>query len=119
MSVVIVNIAGVLLMLLVAWWFWLSKGQRKKIKDSNEITIVVDGGVYEPAHIEVPAGQPIVLRFYRKDPSPCAEKVIFSSLDISRDLDINKTEDIALQLSPGEYEFTCQMGMYRGTLLVR
>ena len=40
---IIVNIAGVLLMLLVAWWFWLSKGQRKKIKDSNEITIVVDG----------------------------------------------------------------------------
>lgn len=119
MSSIIANSAGALLMLLVVWWFWLSKDQRKKIKNDSEITIIVDGGVYEPAHIEVTAGQPVVLRFYRKDPNPCAEKVIFSSLDISRDLAINQPEDIALQLSPGEYEFTCQMGMYRGTLLVR
>ena len=75
--------------------------------------------MYTPARIEVPAGRPVTLRFLRKDPSPCAEQVLFDDLRISRELPLNKKLDITLTpTSPGEYEFTCQMRMYRGTLVV-
>ena len=65
-------------------------------------------------------GKPVTLRFLRKDPSPCAEKVIFSDLDISSDLSIGKPQEITLTpTKPGEFEFTCQMGMNRGVLSVK
>jgi len=77
-------------------------------------------GVYTPARIEVPAGQPVTLRFTRQDPSPCAEKVIFGDLGLSRDLPVGRPQELTFTpVKPGEFEFTCAMGMYRGRLVVR
>jgi len=61
----------------------------------------------------------VVLRFLRKDPSPCAAKVIFADLGISADLPIGEERELRLEPPPGEYEFTCEMNMYRGSLLVK
>jgi len=59
------------------------------------------------------------LRFFRKDESPCAEKVIFDSMDVSADLPVGKPYELTITPEqPGEYEFTCQMAMYRGKLIV-
>ena len=114
-----VNLIGVLLIAAIVWWFWLSKPRAKQIQ-SDVVEILVDNGVYSPARIEVKAGQSLRLSFLRKDPSPCAEKVFFESLGISHDLALNERTEIKLdKVLPGEYEFTCQMQMYRGSLIVR
>ena len=114
----LINIIGVALIVFIIWWFWIKKPQTLKAS-SNEINIKVENGVYTPARIEVKKGQMIKLTFLRKDPSPCAEKVIFDGLDVSLDLPVNKK--ISVSLTPeqvGDYSFTCQMKMYVGSLVV-
>jgi plastocyanin domain-containing protein len=115
----LINVGGLVLAGLIVWWFWLSK-PRARMAQSGPVDVLVADGVYQPARIEVPAGQPVTLRFLRRDPSPCAEKVIFDGLDLAADLPLNATTDVILPSPPpGEYEFTCDMRMYRGSLVVR
>lgn len=115
-----VNMLGVVAVGLIAWWFWIAKPRSRKETGAQPIDILVSDGVYTPSRIEVPAGRPIVLRFLRKDPSPCAEKVLFDDLDISADLAVGEKTDVTITpVSAGEFEFTCQMKMYRGVLVVR
>ncbi len=117
MTVWLVNGAGLAVMGFFVWWFWLSRPASKKAA-SGVIDILVDHGVYAPARIEVPAGKALTLRFLRHDASPCAEKVVFDSLGITEDLPLGKPREVRLPpLPPGEIEFTCQMKMYRGTLV--
>jgi plastocyanin domain-containing protein len=119
MTTALVNVAGLVLVGLIVWWFWLSKPKTQRAA-SGVIDIVVDGGVYAPARIEVAAGQPVTLRFLRKDPSPCAEKVLFDDLGIAADLPIGQPVELTVTpKEPGEYAFTCQMQMYRGMLVAR
>ena len=115
----IVNLLGLVLAAFIVWWFWVSRGGSVAHTEGNTINITVDGGVYTPSVLRVPAGKPVTLRFLRKDPSPCAEKVIFSGLDVSADLTVGQPYDLAITPEkPGEYDFTCQMAMYRGKLIV-
>lgn len=119
MSVWWINLGGLAAIALIVWWFWLSKPRAQSSTGARPIEITVEGGVYTPARIEVPAGRPIILRFLRKDPSPCAEKVLFDDLGVSADLEVGKPVDVVIVPQAGEYEFTCQMRMYRGTLVAR
>jgi len=117
-TAVIVNLAGVILIGLVIWWFWVSTPKARAVAGAI-IDVVVDGGVYDPDRIQVVAGKPVTLRFLRRDPSPCAEKVIFDQLGVAADLPVG--QPVAVTLTPartGEFSFTCQMQMYRGTLVV-
>lgn len=119
MAALLVNAGGVLAIGLIVWWFWLSKPKALHAA-RGVIEITVEGGVYTPARIEVAAGQTVRLRFLRKDPSPCAEKVLFDDLGIAADLPIGQPVELTITpKEPGEYAFTCQMQMYRGTLVVR
>lgn len=114
----IINLLGLLLIALIVWWFWFYKPQAV-LANKNTVTIIVDNGTYEPSRIRLAAGQDTTLRFLRKDASPCAATVVFADLDISEELPLDKPKNISLPpLSSGEYPFTCQMQMYRGTLIV-
>lgn len=114
------NLICVCLIGFIIWWFWLSRPQTQRVSDQAVIDIVVENGVYTPARIEVPVGKAVTLRFLRKDPSPCAEKVLFDTLGVAADLAIdNKTDVIVTPQQAGDYAFTCQMQMYRGTLVAR
>ena len=114
----IVNLAGLVLIALIIWWFWIKKPQALKVS-SNEIDIVVENGVYTPSRIEIKSGESVKLTFLRKDPSPCAEKVVFDALDVSLELPVNKKVALTLKIEEaGEYSFTCQMKMYIGELVV-
>ncbi len=120
MSVWIVNAAGLVLLGLIVWWFWLAHPRASRAAGTGPLEIVVDNGVYDPARIEVAAGKPVTLRFVRRDPSPCAEKVLFDDLDIAADLPLGRPVEVTLTpAKPGEYEFTCQMRMYRGVLVAQ
>ena len=116
----IVNLLALALMAFIVWWFWLSRAAVKQANASAVIEVIVENGVYTPAHIEVPRGTAVRLGFERRDPSPCAEKVLFDELDIALDLPLGETQVLQLgPLTPGEYRFSCQMQMYRGSLVVR
>lgn len=120
----LINVIGLGLILFVIWWFWLYKPNLSAsttgiIKSENIIEILVKDGVYTPPYIQIKSNYPTILRFIRKDPSPCAEIVNFNSLNITRTLALNEPTDIKFKIeNAGEYEFTCQMGMYRGKLIV-
>ena len=115
-----INIGGLVLIGLIVWWFWMPRtASSKQAAVSSEVTVIVDKGVYEPALIHARAGQPLTLHFDRRDPSPCAEQVVFHGLAVSECLDNGKITSLTLQdLPQGEYRFTCQMQMYQGRLIV-
>jgi plastocyanin domain-containing protein len=119
MNVLAVNLAGVTLMVAVVWWFWLA-GRRKAVSASEgRVDIHVANGVYVPDRVQVKAGITTHFRFIREDPAPCAEVVRFEGLDISRELPLGEAVELAIRYDErGEYTFTCQMGMYRGHVLV-
>ena len=115
---IIVNLIGISLIALIIWWFWIKK-PRPVTASSSEVEIVVDNGVYSPSNIELKLGQSLKLKFLRKDPSPCAEKVIFDELNVNLDLPVNKTTEITIKPEKsGDYVFNCQMKMYIGHLIV-
>ncbi len=115
---IMVNLIGLLLIALIVWWFWLYKPQTKFVA-YNDVIVEVKDGVYSPSLIQAPANKPFKLQFRRKDQSPCAETLLFPSLGISEQLKLNDITEISLNdLTKGEYEFHCQMKMYRGVLKV-
>ena len=115
---IIVNLIGLLMIGFIVGWFWFSKPQSYSSKMNGIIEIRVKDGVYQPAYIQAQLHHPITLRFIREDASPCAEVVIFNSLNISKSLPLHQPVDIQITLEkPGEYEFTCQMHIYLGKII--
>tara|TARA_B100001540_G_scaffold316980_1_gene348450 strand:- start:20516 stop:20869 length:354 start_codon:yes stop_codon:yes gene_type:complete len=116
--VLLINIAGVALIALIVWWFWLYKA-REVALDDDDLVIVVENGTYTPARIRLAANQAAELHFLRKDASPCSEMLLLPELEISESLPMNKSKSIKLPpMAEGEYDFHCQMQMYRGVLKV-
>jgi len=103
------------------WWFLFSEKTAKKAEekdDTQEVTITVDGG-YDPTDIMVSAGKPVRLNFLRRDPSSCLEQVLIPDFNRSVNLALNQITSIEFTpKTPGEYEFTCGMKMYRGKIIV-
>jgi plastocyanin domain-containing protein len=117
LSLILGNIIGCLLILLIIWWFWLYKTQKIDLV-SGLLEIKVKDGVYQPAVFKIKANKPITLRFIREDATPCSEYVIFDKLNISRKLPLNQPTDVNITpQKSGQYEFTCQMGMYKGKII--
>ena len=82
------------------------------------VRVRVKGG-YQPSVVHARAGEPLRIVFTREETASCSEHVVFPAFGKSAMLPA--FEDVALDLAPeraGEYEFTCQMGMLRGRLVV-
>lgn len=115
---IIANLAGLALIGLIIWWFWLYQPAAHSVS-GNAIQVIVADGVYTPARLQLPAHTPVSVQFLRKDKSPCAAMVQFPDLQINEELTVDEPVTIQLPaLEKGEYPFTCQMQMYRGTLVV-
>ncbi len=118
MMVIVVNLVGLLFIALVLWWFLFSKS-KAVMAEKETIDVVVENGVYTPSVIKAKQGQTLHLQFLRKDETPCAEIVVFEYFKISQQLPLHQVQEVVLELKEsGEFEFTCQMGMYRGKLVV-
>lgn len=118
----IVLIGGLLLVAFIVWFFWLkrTKGVRAAETSSGhqEVMVLVKGG-YTPDTIIVRHGKPVRLNFRREETASCSEKVIFSDFNKSADLPTGETVPVEfVPDTPGEYEFACAMGMFRGKLVV-
>lgn len=119
---IIVTIGGLVLSLIIAWFFWLApKGQIRAVAGmggAQEVAVIVKGG-YTPDVIIVKSGQPVRLRFTRQESTACSEKVLIP--DFNQNALLPEGQEVTLEFTPdkpGEYGFQCQMGMLRGKLIV-
>ncbi len=114
----IINSLGILLIALIVWWFWLYKSKETAVSD-DQITVIVENGIYQPSRIKLPAGQSVSICFLRKDPGPCSATLVIPDAEISQELPLNKAMLVELPaMEKGEHPFHCQMQMYKGKFLV-
>ena len=119
---VVVILGGIALIVGIAWFFWgpRAAGTRATLTSSGyqEAMVLVKGG-YTPDIIVVQHGKPVRLNFRREETAACSEMVLFGDFGKSAHLPEGQTVPVEfLPETPGEYEFTCQMGMLRGKLVV-
>lgn len=118
----IVTIGGLGLSALVIWYFFFSQAAGTRaavgVAGLQEAQIIVKGG-YSPDVLVVKAGQPVRFNFLRQETASCSEMVLFPDFDRSAKLPPGEVVPIEFTPeAPGEYEFTCQMGMFRSKLIV-
>ena len=117
-----VTAGGLVLIGVQLWWFLGSKPKSQQAEASDgiqEVSITVDGG-YSPSLVIVKRGQPVRLKFLRRDPSSCLEKVLLPDFHIAQDLALDRVTSV--EFTPevvGQYEFTCGMNMFRGAIEVK
>ena len=119
---VLVILSGIMLTILIAWYFWfVPKAQTRATvsgSGAQEVVVIVKGG-YTPDVIVVKAGRPVRLTFTRQESASCSEKVLFP--DFNQNALLPEGEPTTIELlpdKPGEYGFQCQMGVLRGKLIV-
>lgn len=107
---------------LVNWYFLFGRTTARAAVAAGgvqEVTVRVEGG-YDPAIVEVNAGQPVRLTFDRRETNPCSEEVVVGTLGIRRELPaFQKTTIEFTPPAPGRYEFTCGMGMLHGAIVAK
>jgi plastocyanin domain-containing protein len=118
----IVIVGGLATIVGIAWFFW---GPRKggfraavSSRGYQEAMILVKGG-YTPDVIVVQHGKPVRLSFRREESAACSEMVVFG--DFGKSARLPEGEIVPVEFlpeKPGEYDFACQMGMFRGKLIV-
>lgn len=120
-SQIIVNFAGLALIALIVWYFWLYRREGMQVAEVGgvqEVKINVKGG-YDPDVIVVKQGKPVRLHFNRQESAMCSEMVIFDKID--RSAKLPEGETVTIEFTPqqrGEIPFQCQMGMLRGKVMV-
>ncbi len=117
-----VIVAGLAAIAGIAWFFWGPRkgGYRAAVTSGGyqEAMVLVKGG-YTPDLIVVQHGKPVRLNFRREESAACSEMVVFG--DFGKSANLPEGEIVPVEFLPekaGEYEFTCQMGMFRGKLVV-
>jgi plastocyanin domain-containing protein len=117
-----VDVVGLALIAFIVWLFWLvrTRGTRAATTTSGyqEQMVLVKGG-YTPDVIVVEVGKPVRLNFVRQESAACTEMVLLPAFNKSATLPEGET--VAVEFLPkerGEFEFSCQMGMIRGKVLV-
>ena len=115
---ILVAVLGLATIAWINWYFFLA--ERRTVQAAvagggvQEVTIAVKGG-YEPAAVQVRAGQPVRLVFDRQETSGCSEEVVLPAFGIRRFLAPFKRTTVEFTpATPGTYEFTCGMSMLRG-----
>ncbi|MBI2892489.1 MAG: cupredoxin domain-containing protein [Deltaproteobacteria bacterium] len=79
--------------------------------------VTVDSDGYHPATIHAPAGKALKIVFTRTTDRSCGTEVVFPSLDIRRDLPLNRPVEVTVTPTAGTVSFTCGMSMYRGSIV--
>lgn len=119
---IVIDIVGLGLIAFIAWFFWMKKtaGVKAALTSGGyqEQMVLVKGG-YTPDVIVVERAKPVRLNFIRQESAACSEMVLLPAFNKSANLPEGET--VAVEFMPseaGEYEFACQMGMFRGKIIV-
>jgi len=118
-----VSAGGLAAILGIVWFFWGPKGEGVRAGVTSggyqEAMVLVKGG-YTPDVIVVERGKPVRLNFRREESAACSEMVVFGDFDKSASLPEGETVPVEfLPEKPGEYEFACQMGMFKGKVIAQ
>ncbi len=92
---------------------------KKKFAHAKTVRINVSKKGFSPSSISTEQGSPLTLIFRRPRNEGCGNKVVFPSLNITRDLPVGK--NVTIKFTPsetGNISFTCGMGMYKGSIVV-
>ena len=119
---IIITLGGLAVISFIAWFFWLKRtvGVRATVVSDGyqEQMILVKGG-YTPDTIRVASGRPVRLLFRREETAACSEQVVLPDFGKSASLPTGQVVPVEfLAREPGTHEFTCQMGMLRGQIVV-
>jgi plastocyanin domain-containing protein len=118
---IVVTLLGLAAVLWVNWYFFVA-GREAAVAASvgaggvQRILVEVKGG-YAPAVIRVRAGAPVRLDFHRDETNPCTEEVVIPDFGIRTYLPAHRTTPVSFTPAAGIHEFTCGMGMVRGTII--
>jgi len=119
---IIVTVGGLAAIGLVAWFFWFKRSvgvQASAVSGGYQEQMVLVKGGYTPDAIRVKAGKPVRLLFRREETAACSEQVILPDFGKSAPLPTGVVVPVEFMAGdPGEHEFTCQMGMLRGRIIV-
>ncbi len=119
---ILVTLAGLAAIGFVVWFFWLKRTEGTRaatVSDGYQEAMVLVKGGYTPDTIRVTAGRPVRLLFRREETAACSEQVVLPDFGKSAPLPTGTVVPIEfLPGEPGEHEFTCQMGMLRGRIIV-
>ena len=123
-SEIVVVVGGLGAIAWVNWYFFLAEGRKAATQASvgatglQQVVIRVEGG-YSPSRVRLRAGKPARLVFDRRADSSCSEELVIPDLGIRQFLPAHQRTGVDLPSPPaGTHEFTCGMGMLRGTLVV-
>ena len=120
---IIVTVGGLLVIAGIAWFFGGPRGEGITAKVTStgfQEAMILVRGAYNPDVIVVQHGKPVRLTFRREETAACSERVLFP--DFNRSADLPEGELVPVEFTPsepGEYEFSCAMGMLRGKLIVQ
>jgi plastocyanin domain-containing protein len=119
---IIVDLVGLGLIGFIVWFFWLVKAKGVKAVSASsgyqEQMVLVKGG-YTPDVIVVERGKPVRLNFVRQESASCSDTVLLPAFNKSAKLPEGETVPVEfMPKEAGEYEFACQMGMFRGKVIV-
>lgn len=119
---IVVILVGLAAVVGVAWFFWFKRSEGVRavtVSDGHQELMVLVKGGYTPDTIRVAAGRPVRLLFRREETAACSERVVLP--DFERSADLPAGEVVAMEFMPAEpgiHEFSCQMGMLRGRIVV-
>lgn len=117
------QIIGYILILVVIGLFvyyfrWTRKEAMAQETDTGQRVTVVVKGAYSPNIINAKVGIPLTIVFDRQEDTACSKKVILKDFDIAEELpDFGQKEITVTPKAPGEYQFSCEMGMYQGKIV--
>ena len=119
---ILVTVAGLAAAAGVAWFFWFKRAEGVKaatVSDGYQEQMILVKGGYTPDTIRVAAGRPVRLLFRREETAACSEQVVLADFGKSAPLPAGTVVPVEFMPGdPGEHEFTCQMGMLRGKIIV-
>lgn len=85
----------------------------------QKLKVTVSENGFQPDTLQLKPGVPAQITFYRADEKNCAHEILFADLGIRKDLPTGK--DVLVEFTPtkNNYDFSCGMGMLRGTVVVK
>jgi len=115
--------AGIVLGLAIVlggWAYARTRPPRARLtRDGVQEATIIVRDRYVPPAVVARCGVPLRLNFHRDEDNPCSQRVILPDFGIARSLPAWRTTTIELlPRREGEFLFTCEMGMYQGTLRV-
>lgn len=118
---VIVTLLGMGAIAATLWYFLRTRieAATERARSSyQEVQVNVKGG-YTPDTILAEQGRPLRIRFLREETAPCSDTVVFPAFGVREELPAHRVTTVEISPDqPGEFEFTCGMGMLKGRLIV-